>query len=76
MTISKFPRKTTKITTSSPKAQGNGTTTLHNFLKRNMGVEIFLKEGKVEKMRELVGLKKAIPMIVLVSDVCVLTGSG
>jgi hypothetical protein len=27
-------------------------------------------------MRELVGLKKAIPMIVLVSDVCVLTGSG
>jgi hypothetical protein len=27
-------------------------------------------------MGELVGLKKAPPMIVLVSDVCVLTGSG
>jgi hypothetical protein len=27
-------------------------------------------------MGELVGLKKATPMIALVSDVCVLTGSG
>ena len=41
-----------------------------------MGIEIFLKGGgRVGKMGELVGLKKATPMIVLVSDVCVLTGS-
>jgi hypothetical protein len=40
-----------------------------------MGIEIFLKRGgKVGKMGEFVGLKKATPMIV--SDVCVLTGSG
>ena len=35
-----------------------------------------MKGGPVEKMGELVGLKKATPMIALVSDVCVLTGSG
>ena len=41
-----------------------------------MGIEIFLKRGgKVGKMGEFVGLKKATPMIVLVSDVSVLTGS-
>jgi hypothetical protein len=40
-----------------------------------MGIEIFLKRvGKVGKMGEFIGLKKATPMIV--SDVCVLTGSG
>jgi hypothetical protein len=42
-----------------------------------MGAEIFLKGGeRGGKMGELVGLKKATPMIVLVSDVCVLTGSS
>jgi hypothetical protein len=41
-----------------------------------MGIEIFLKGGGVGKMGELIGLKKATPMIVLVSDVCVLTGSS
>ena len=42
-----------------------------------MGVEISLGVGeRVGKVGELVGLKKATPMIVLVSDVCVLTGSG
>ena len=41
-----------------------------------MDVEIVLKgRGRVEEMEELVGLKKATPKIVLVSDVCVLTGS-
>jgi hypothetical protein len=39
-----------------------------------MGVETFLRQG-VGKI-ELVGLKKATPMIDLVSDVCVFTGSG
>jgi hypothetical protein len=44
--------------------------TLHNFFKLNVGIEIFLNgEGNGD-------LKKATPMIVLVSDVCVLTGSG
>ena len=39
--------------------------------------EIFLKYGKrIGKIGELVGLKKATPTSVLVSDVCVLTGSG
>jgi hypothetical protein len=35
-------------------------------------------EGGVKgrEMGELLGLKKATPMIVLVSDVCVLSGSG
>ena len=64
------------ITTSSPKAQGTGTT-LHNFFKVNMGVDIFWKKWRrVEKIGELVGLKKAIPRILLVSDAIVLTGSG
>ena len=36
----------------------------------------FKGRGKGKEMGELVGLKKATPMIVLVSDVCVLTGSG
>jgi hypothetical protein len=41
-----------------------------------MGVEIFLKGGgRVGKMGELVGFKKSTPTIVLISDVCVLTGS-
>jgi hypothetical protein len=48
--------------------------TLHNFLKLNMGVEIFLKGGNVGKMGELVVLKKTTPTIALVSDVCFLTG--
>ena len=40
-----------------------------------MGVKIFLEGGgKVEKMGEFVGLKKVTPKIL--SDVCVLTGSG
>ena len=34
-----------------------------------MGVEVFLKWGRVGKVGELVGLKKATPMIDLVSDV-------
>ena len=43
-----------------------------------MGIEIFLNGGggRVGEKGELVGLKKATAMIVLVSDVCVLTGSG
>jgi hypothetical protein len=49
---------------------------LHNYFQLNMGVEVFLKWGRVGKVGELVGLKKATPMIVLVSNVCVLTGSG
>jgi hypothetical protein len=41
-----------------------------------MGIEIFLKGGgRVGKWGTLAGLKKATPKIVLVSDVCVLTGS-
>jgi hypothetical protein len=44
--------------------------------KLNMGVEIFLKGGgKGREMGELVSFKKATSMIVLVSDVCILTGS-
>jgi hypothetical protein len=51
-------------------------TTLHNFFKLNVGIEKCLKgERRVEKMGELVGLKKATQMIV-VSDVCILSGSG
>jgi hypothetical protein len=41
-----------------------------------MGVEIFVMGGKVGKNGGVVGLKKATPMIVLVSDVYVLTESG
>jgi hypothetical protein len=48
--------------------------TLQNFFKMNMGSEISLKG--VGEMGELFGLKKATPMIVLVSDVCILTGSS
>jgi hypothetical protein len=36
----------------------------------------FKWKGKGRKMGELFGLKKAIPMIVLVCEVYVLTGSG
>ena len=64
------------ITTSSPKAQGTGAMTRYNFFKLNMGIEIFLRGYRVGKMGELVGLKKATPMIVVASDICVLTGSG
>ena len=73
MTTSTFSRKTIY---NNPQTQGTGAMTLYNFLKLNMGFEIFLRGGgRVGKMGELVGLKKAPPMIVLVSDVCVLTGS-
>jgi hypothetical protein len=34
-----------RIITSSPKVQGTGMTTLHNFFKLDMGVEICLKGG-------------------------------
>jgi hypothetical protein len=74
MAISKFPR--IRITSSSPKAQGTGLTTLHNFFKLNKALKYPWRGGRVGKMGELVGLKKATPMIVLVSDVCVLTESG
>jgi hypothetical protein len=51
-------------------------TTLHNFFKLNVGIEKCLKgDRRVGKMGELVGLKKATQVIV-VFDVCVLTGSG
>jgi hypothetical protein len=40
-----------------------------------MGLGYFKGRGKGKKMGELVGFKKATPMIVLVSDVCILTGS-
>jgi hypothetical protein len=33
------------MTASSPKSQGTGTITIHNFFKLNMGIEIFLKGG-------------------------------
>jgi hypothetical protein len=65
------------ITSSSPQSQKTGLTTLLNFFKLNMGFEIFWRgRGRVGKIWDLVGLQKATPMIVLVSDVCVLTGSG
>jgi hypothetical protein len=42
-----------------------------------MGVEIHLKgRRRIGKWGELFGLKKAPPMIVFISDVCVLIGSG
>jgi hypothetical protein len=46
MIILKFPRKTTKITITRPQVQRTGATTLHNFFKLNMGIEISLKWGK------------------------------
>jgi hypothetical protein len=49
MTISTFLERQPIITTPSPKAEGTGTTTLHNFFKLNMGVEIFWgRIGKIE----------------------------
>jgi hypothetical protein len=38
-----FPERQLRITTSSPKAQGIGMMTFHNFFMLNMDVEIFLK---------------------------------
>jgi hypothetical protein len=44
------------ITLSSSKAQGTGSTTLHNFLKLNMGIEILGREGRGRKT-ELINLR-------------------
>jgi hypothetical protein len=41
MAISTSLRKTTYNNPSSPKSQDTGVTTLHNFFKMNMGIEIF-----------------------------------
>jgi hypothetical protein len=77
MTISKFPRETARITTSRPQVQETRMTTLHNFFMLNMGVEMSLKwRRKGRENGELDGLKKTTPTIVIVSDVCVLTGSS
>jgi hypothetical protein len=46
MTISKFPRKTTRITTSRPQVQGARVKTLHNYFQLNMGIKISLKQGE------------------------------
>jgi hypothetical protein len=50
--------------------------TLHNFFKVNMVIELFFEgRGKDREMGEFVGGKVATPMIILISQVCVLTES-